>query len=95
MINSKHGEAILLYWETEPEAYYVKGHVSWIEAMHALALEYGRGSHYVGRRDHVYARWSQEAACKSFDVDAILREYPTPGRGRFPVTAIRRWVPSE
>lgn len=95
MSKSNHGEAIFLYWEGDPEADYVRGHVSWIEALHALANEYGRGNHCVGRADHVYARWSQENLCTSIGVDAILREYPTRGRGRFPVTAIRRWVPSE
>jgi hypothetical protein len=88
-IKYKHGDAILLYWDLEPEAWYVKGHVSWAMALHALYKEYGRNID-IGPIEHNYARWSMEAGIMdTLGVESVLREYPDRGRGRFPVTVVR------
>lgn len=81
----EHGEYIPLSWDGPPDAYYVMGHVEHEEGLETLRNE---GVVYadtvIGHANRVYGRYSMQPGpdgnCH------VLREYNSPGRGRFKIT---------
>ena len=81
------GEYMNLTWDGQPDAHYIKGHVSHEDGMETLLDE---GVIYedivIGHARHIYGRWSTQGDAPE-GVTQVLREYNKPGRGRFKITA--------
>ena len=76
-------EVIYLRWEGRADDLVVRGHLPPLVAAQLLDLEYGR--QYLTRMPEPYwGRWSCEPGPDG-DNGRVLREYDTPGRGRFPI----------
>lgn len=84
----RHGEVISLYWEGDPEAEYVRGHVTPRDGCEALARA-GRDAADYQSPTHEYGRCSMDAR-RADGCDWVLRVYQSPGRGRFLITVYRR-----
>ena len=89
---NRDGEYICLIWECgTPDAYYVRGHVDEDAAIATLEMEgemldgkLENGDTH-GKPRHAYARWSVQGDAPD-GCNRVLREYSSPGRGRFKVT---------
>ena len=81
------GEYMNLTWDGQPDAQYIKGHVSHEDGMETL-LEAGAiyEDTVIGHARHIYGRWSTQGDAPE-GVTHVLREYNKPGRGRFKITA--------
>ena len=80
------GEYIPLCWDGRPYAYYIKGHVRHEVGIAILEdEEIIDEDTIIGHGQHIYGRWSMEPGEDSNH--HVLREYNTPGRGRFKITA--------
>jgi hypothetical protein len=84
------GEYIPLYWDGEPDVWYVKGHVSEEVAKEQCVREEAIKPETEITITHAYARWvfSDESA-RSEGHDRVFRRYKQPGRGAFKVTEVR------
>jgi len=80
----KEGELIELQWDGSPDAFYIRGHVSSIEARTIGDIELD--VYVLSSPEHKFARWSCDAQS---EYDHTLVEYDSPGRGRFKVTKLR------
>ncbi len=88
----EEGEYMDLVWDGTPDAYYIKGHVSHEEGI-AILIEEDKiqedaktwDGAPVGRAVQKYGRWSMEP--REDGNGHVLKEYKTPGRGRFKITA--------
>lgn len=86
MPGEKHGEMIRLAWDGQPDALYIRGHVSDEEAMAEYERWHAPSDHRLGAIARVWARWSCEPGPNG--VAQCMRECAEPGRGRFRVTRI-------
>lgn len=79
------GEFINLYWDSDPDVYYVRGHVD--ETAFRTALAAWHGDSFCGpeplKLRHAYAFWS----CEGSEHDRVLRECQKR-RGAFTITAM-------
>ena len=82
-MKEKSGTYIALYWDGNPEAYYIRGHVLKNEACHTLEREAEVNPDDIAYVTHKYARWgfsSHEDFSRSLNVHAA------PSRGAFKIT---------
>ena len=79
------GEYIPLIWDSRPDAYYIKGHLSHDDGIEIL-LDEGviDDETEIGHAQHIYARWSMEPGENGNH--HVLRDYNKPGPGRFKAT---------
>lgn len=87
----REGEYICLYWDGEPDAWYVKGHVSEEIARQECVREEAIGPEEEIAIWHKYARWV--FADESARLDGHERVFHTsmlPSRGAFKVTEVRK-----
>jgi len=80
------GEYMNLIWDgLRPDAYYIKGHITHNSGIETLIDEgvIDDGAE-VGQAEHKYGRWSIEPG--EDGNQHFLKEYRTPGRGRFKIT---------
>lgn len=89
MRKRKHGEYILIHWDSEAPYELVFGHVTEAEALAAIATEHGEAE--VARwgtpkLTHGYGRWNVSAGWSEFS--QMFEEVDGPGRGRFKVTYV-------
>lgn len=77
---------IPLWWDSTPDAYYVKGHIDFEKAKEIVSLEEGFPVDCLGDVSHCYARWEFPPDYLRGDMERCLRAYPTQGRGCFKVT---------
>lgn len=84
-MREKHGEYIYLYWDSEPEVEYIKGHVTAEEAQLEYVKQTGSKQLLVGIQ-HKFARWTfaDEFTCEGCEFQ--LKVYDKPSRGAFKVT---------
>ncbi len=82
------GQYIILVWDGFPDAHYVKGHVSDEDGrdivINEACLDEDQAKK-LGQAEHKYGRWSTEADGPE-GCSQTLREYKSPGRGRFKIT---------
>lgn len=78
------GEYMNLVWDGQPDAFYIKGHVSTEDGLAILAEADVVGDRKIGRAEQIYGRWSTEPGDDGYI--HMLREYTKPGRGRFKIT---------
>jgi hypothetical protein len=83
MPGEKIGEYIHLFWDGGPEAFYVRGHIPALDAMEEIAKEVG-DKYFFGLAEPIYGRYSCEHS-RLEGIDQILKEYDSPGKGRFPI----------
>jgi hypothetical protein len=77
-MKEKHGQYIALQWEDEPDAEYIKGHITIEEAREALnrwADEFGDGITAV---EHKWARWIPVTGCY-YDMELTMVDGPASG----------------
>ncbi len=89
MNHAEHGKFIELHWEYEPEAYYVRGHVTPEQFAAAVAPYYGNevaSDLVVKTVEHSFARW---IPTPHGDNDRVIRDEPERKRGSFAVTVVR------
>ena len=77
------GEYMPLLWDGQPDAFYIKGHVSTEDGWAILIEEEVVEGRKIGQAVQKYGRWSTEG---DSEWSQTLREYNKPGRGRFKIT---------
>lgn len=82
-MKEKHGQYILLYWDGEPEGYYIKGHVALDVAQQVIEREEEFTPRHVV---HKYARWTFADEYTPEGCDFTLKVYDKPQRGAFKIT---------
>ena len=85
----KEGEYMYLVWDGRPDAYYIRGHVEHAAGVDILiqagAVDCEELRDELGQAEHIYGRWSMQGDAPE-GCSCVLREYNTPGRGRFKIT---------
>ena len=82
----ENGQYMILIWDGNPDAYYIKGHVSHETGIDTLISEGAiDDAKSVGHAVHKYGRWSMQGDAPDGCV-SVLREYKKSGRGRFKIT---------
>lgn len=77
------GTYIALYWDGNPEAYYIRGHVLKNEACITLEREAEVDPDDIGYVKHRYGRWGFSS---HEDFDRSLNVLDSPNRGAFKIT---------
>ena len=77
------GEYMRLVWDGQPDAFYIKGHVNTEDGWAILTEEEIVKGREIGQAEQIYGRWSTEGTT---ECPHTLREYKSPGRGRFKIT---------
>ncbi len=78
-----NGDYMPLIWDGQPDAFYIKGHVNTEDGWAILADEKVVEGREIGQAEQIYGRWSTEGGT---EWPLTLREYKSPGRGRFKIT---------
>lgn len=86
MPTEKHGEYIEIWWDDEPQFYAIRGWVTLDEARESIkgysAPDFLEGLVMV----HGYLAHLQTGFARTEGLNSEIREYATPGRGRFKAT---------
>jgi len=93
----KDGEYISLIWDgCMPDAYYVKGWISFDEARNVIIGEECLEDYGLEGKPfrHAYARWSTQGDAPD-GCSVVLKEYKESGRGRFKVTVCDIYDPQQ
>jgi len=90
-MKEKPGEIILLCWDGKPDAYYVKGHVPYNEAIYAVCDYEGFDPEKM-KASHVWAKWCRVSEDDGFPegVELSFRVQKKESRGWFKVTEVRK-----
>jgi len=80
------GDYIPLWWDSCPDAYYVRGHIDLQVAREKVSFEEGFPVDCLGEARHIFARWEFPPDYLKGDIDRCLKAYSTQGRGCFKVT---------
>ena len=88
MTTEKHGDYIEIWWEYEPAFYAIRGWVTLDEAKEAIKGHHQNTPQFLEGlvMVHAYLARLQTAYSRSEDLASEIRDYATPGRGRFKAT---------
>ena len=87
MPTEKHGEYIEIWWDDEPRFYAIRGWVTLDEAREAIKGHHSAPDFLEGLvMVHGYLARLQTGFARTEGLNSEIREYATPGRGRFKAT---------